>query len=150
MVPGMLLCHFGQEDGRRLHSSLHVHRRPPEEGSAPHRQAYLELMRVLSEPARHDGTWQLLEPGNAGGGNLIGCLWTLPVHHSILLLVNASWQGLSGAVNAGPLANQDCQFQDYLGHGQPYSVSAEVLRRDGIAVQLPPWGAVVYRIMPMR
>ncbi len=150
MVPGLLLCHCGQEDGRKLHSSAHATRRPEEDGSEPHRRAFLELMRLLSEPARHDGTWQLLEPFNQRGGNLIACLWSLAVHHSLLLLVNASWQPTTGAVSAGSLANRDCQFQDYLAGGSPYVVRAETLRSEGIYVDLPPWGAVAYRIMPLR
>jgi hypothetical protein len=150
MVPGLLLCHFGQEDGRKLHSSIHSSRRPSEDGSPAHRLAYTELMKLLSEPARHDGTWQLLEPFNQRGANLIACLWSLAVHHSLLLLVNASWQATSGAVVAGPLANRDCQFQDYLAGGTPYVVKAETLRAEGISVELPPWGAVAFRIMPLR
>lgn len=150
MVPGMLLCHHGQEEGRRLHSSTQACRRPSEDGSEPHRLAYRELMHLLSEPARHDGTWQLLEPFNEGGRNLVGCLWSLPVHHSLLLLVNASWQPVSGAIQAGDLASRDCQFQDYLGNGAPLVIKAETLRREGIAVTLPPWGARAFRILPLR
>jgi hypothetical protein len=150
MVPGLLLCHFGQEDGRRLHSSVHATRRPVEPGLEAHRQAFNQLMRLLSEPARHEGTWQILEPFNQRGNNLIGCLWSLAVHHSLLLLVNASWQPISGAVQAGPLASRDCQFQDYLANGQPYLVKSDTMREQGIAVELPPWGAIAYRIMPQR
>jgi hypothetical protein len=150
MVPGLLLLHYGQEDGRRLHSSIHASRRSAEDGSQAHRQAYQQLMKLLSEPARHDGTWQLLEPFNQRGTNLIACLWSLAVHHSLLLLVNASWQATSGAVVAGPLASRDCQFQDYLGGGPSYVVKAENLRAEGISVELPPWGAIAFRIMPLR
>lgn len=150
MVPGMLLCHHGQEDGRRLHASLQACRRPVEEGSDAHRTAYHELMRLLSEPARHDGTWQLLEPANEGGRNLIGCLWSLPVHHSLLLVVNASWQPVSGALQAGPLAARDCQIQDFLNGGGSTTWRAEDLRQDGFPITLPPWGARAFRILPLR
>lgn len=150
MVPGMLLCHHGQEDGRRLHASMQACRRPVEIGSEAHRHAYLELMRLLSEPARHDGEWQLLEPFNAEGHNLIGCLWTLPVHHSLLLIVNTGWQSVSGSIQPGPLAMRDCQFQDFLGGGVPLVVRAETLRDEGIRVTLPPWGARAFRILPVR
>jgi len=150
MVPGMLLCHHGQEDGRRLHASMQACRRPVEDGSDAHRHAYQELMRLLSEPARHDGEWQLLEPFNAAGHHLIGCLWTLPVHHSLLLLVNASWQPVSGAVHPGPLATRDCQFQDFLNGGAPYVVKADALRDEGLQATLPPWGVRAFRILPVR
>jgi hypothetical protein len=150
MVPGMLLCHYGQEEGRRLHSSLHASRRPQEDGSEPHREAYKQLMLLLSEPARHDGAWTLLEPKNKESASLIGCLWSLQMHHSLLLVVNASWYPAQGSINVDSLAHRDCQVQDFLAGGPATMVSASVLRSLGIVVNLPPWGAQVFRIMPQR
>lgn len=150
MVPGMLLCHHGQEDGRRLHSSVHTCRRPPEDGSVPHRHAYQELMRLLSEPARHDGTWQLLEPFNGGGQPLIGCIWSLPAHHSLLVIVNASWHHANGALQAGPLTGRDCVFQDFLGSAPNRMIRGDDLRYEGITANLPPWGVQVYRALIQR
>lgn len=150
MVPGMLLCHYGQEDGRVLHSPLDCRRRPAEDGSEPHRRAYRDLMGLLAEPARHDGSWTLLEPRDEGGRHLIGCLWSLPSFHQLLVVVNASPYEITGAVEAGPLMARDCQFQDRLGGSGSFPVSAEELRSRGVRVSLPPWGAVAYRVMQMR
>jgi len=146
----MLLLHHGQEDGRRLHASLHCTRRPAEDGSEAHRKAYQELMLLLSEPARHDGAWHLLEPRDAGGRPLVACLWTQPPHHALLVVVNASWHQATGAVDAGPLIARDCQIQDFLAGGGQWTVKAEVLAQGGFNVSLPPWGAQVFRIMPLR
>ena len=150
MVPGMLLCHYGQEDGRRMHSPHRARRRPPEEGSPFHRRAYRDLMHLLAEPARHDGVWQLLEPHNHDGRSLIGCLWTLTGYHSLCLIVNASWSHVSGAVRAGPLAERDCQFQDCLASGPNLTIKAETLRHQGIQVNLPPWGVHAWKVMNAR
>lgn len=150
MVPGMLLCHYGQEDGRRLHSPVDCSRRPPEDGSEAHRRSYRELMSLLAEPARHDGTWRLLEPKDDGGRHLIGCLWSLPSFHQLLVVVNASPHQITGAVDAGNLAARDCQFQDRLNGAGSFSVSSEDLRKQGVRVTLPPWGAAAYRIIHLR
>jgi hypothetical protein len=150
MVPGLLLCNHGQDDGRRLHASNHTSRRPTEGGSAPHREAYRDLMHLLSEPARQNGSWRLLEPTGPAGGTLIGCLWSLPGHHTLVLLVNASWDPVSGAVQAGPLGERDCQFQDCFGTTPPFQIKAAALRQDGIPISLPPWGSTVYRVLPGR
>ncbi len=151
MVPGMMLCHHGQEDGRRLHASLHACRRPPEEGSDAHRAAYRELLALLSEPARHDGSWQLLEPKGAESRALVACLWTLQAHPSLLAVVNASWSPTTGAVEPGPLAGRDCQFQDFLAPGTaPVTYQGETLAEQGIEVALGPWGARVFRILSVR
>ncbi len=150
MVPGMLLCHYGQEDGRRMHSPHRSRRRPPEEGSAFHRRAYRELMHLLAEPARHEGRWQLLEPRDLGGRSLVGCLWTLPGYHSLLLVVNASWGHVTGAIEPGPLAERDALFHDCLINGPAKPVKAKALRDDGVRLSLPPWGVQAWRVMHVR
>ena len=150
MVPGMLLCHYGQEDGRRMQSPHRSRRRPPEEGSPFHRRAYRELLHLLAEPARHDGSWQLLEPKDQGGRSLIGCLWTLAGYHSLVLVVNASWSHVTGAVDAGPLAERDCQFSDCLAASPARAVKAEALRGEGLRLSLPPWGVQAWRVMHVR
>ena len=151
MVPGMFLLHYGQEDGRRLHSSLHASRRPDESGSDAHRDACRELMHLLSEPARRDGQWCLLEPRTTGGMPFIACLWTMHLHHSLLVVINASWHQATGAIDAGPLANRDCQIQDVsAGSGGPLAINAATLRDAGLELSLPAWGVRVYRVMTQR
>ncbi len=150
MVPGVLLCHHGQEDGRRIHCPQRLVRRPPEEGSEFHRSAYRELLQLLSEPARHDGRWQLLEPRDDAGRPLIACLWSLAGYHSLLLIVNASWHNADGAIDAGPLAQHDCQVQDFLAGGPTSTWTSDDLSRHGVRVALPPWGARVFRLMALR
>jgi hypothetical protein len=148
MVPGLLLCHHGQEDGRRLHASIHASRRPTEDGSPAHRDAYRDLMHLLCEPARQNGTWSLLEP--RGGGPFVACLWTLQGHHALVLVVNASWSHASGAIDAGPLAERDCQLQHCFDGGAPIQMKADALRGGGLPVSLPAWGATAWRVMPLR
>ena len=148
MAPGMLLCHFGQEDGRALHSSLHTRRRPPEAGSEAHRRAYKDLLRLLGEPARQDGSWSLCE--SRGGGPLLGMLWTLQAHHSLLVVVNASWSHSFGHLDLGPLADRDLQLQDVFGQGAPCAVEAAMLQREGLRLELPAWGTLAFRISAGR
>jgi hypothetical protein len=148
MAPGMLLCHFGQEDGRALQSSLHARRRPPEAGSPDHRRAYRDLLRLLGEPARQDGSWMLCETRT--GGPLIGMLWTLPAHHSLLVVVNASWGHGASSLDLGPLATRDCQFQEMFGQSAAFSIDADRMRRDGLQLELPAWGTTAYRISHPR
>jgi hypothetical protein len=150
MVPGLLLCHHGQEDGLRLYCPLAAARRPAEEGSEAHRRSYRDLIALLAEPARHDGTWRLLEPLGHQSHALIACLWSLPSFHQLLVIVNLSGGTVEGAVEAGPLANRDCQFQDRLSGAHPFTVHADTLRDQGIWVRLGPWQAVAYRIMILR
>lgn len=146
MVPGMLLCHNGQEDGRRIHAPLCCLRRASEEGSAPHRRAYRDLMHLLAEPARHDGVWRLLEPWGEAR-SLVGFLWTLPSHHQLVVVVNLSRFPVQGAVDPGLLAERDCQFTDCLNGQAPFQADADQLRRQGLAVRLPAWGTAAWRVI---
>ncbi len=149
MVPGLLLCNHGQDDGRRVHASTHASRRPPEDGSAEHREAYRDLMHLLSEPARQNGTWQMLEP-LGHDSPLVGCLWTLQGHHALALVVNASWHNANGAVQGGPLFERDCQLQQCFAATPPVQLKADALKHGGLPVSLPPWGSIAYRVMPLR
>jgi hypothetical protein len=149
MVPGMFLSHYGQEDGRALHSSLHARCRPPEQGSDEHRRAYRDLLRLLGEPARQDGQWRLLEP--RGGAPLIACLWSVSAYHSLLVVVNAGWSECHGAIDVGELAGgRDCSFQDVFNGGTPFLVESRRLQEQGLPVELPAWGTLAYRVMPQR
>lgn len=148
MVPGMLLCHYGQEEGRAIHSSLHSARRPREPGSPQHRAAYQELMDLLSEPARKDGRWQLLE--NRGDHPCIGMLWQLPQHHSLLIIVNCSPHEVHGVVEAGPLSAHDQHFFDRSNGAKPLIRTANRLLHEGLPQQLPAWGVQVWRILAQK
>lgn len=148
MVPGMLLCHSGQEDGRALHASLHACRRPPEAGSDAHRAAHRDLLRLLGEPARQDGVWHLIEARS--GSPVIGLLWSLQSHHSLLVAVNASWGQNSGVLDLSPYAPRGCQLQDVFGRLPASAYDADELRAHGVPFDLPPWGTAAFRILPPR
>ena len=60
------------------------------------------------------------------------------------------WTHVTGAVESGPLAERDCQFQDCFANGPLQNAKAELLRAEGLRVSLPPWGAQAWRVMLAR
>jgi hypothetical protein len=68
----------------------------------------------------------------------------------LVLLVNASWQSVSGTVRAGTIAERDSQFHDCLAGGQPFILKSTTMSESGIPATLPPWGSVVYRVVANR
>ena len=145
MVPGMLLCHHGQEDGRVLHASLPACRRPPEDGRDEHRANHRDLLHLLGESARMHGEWKLLTARGDQRNPVVCCLWTQQAHVGLLVAVNASWQPCRSAVDAGPLAGRDQRFQEVFG-GADWELSAADLRHHGLIVDLPAWGTLAVRV----
>ena len=58
-VPGLRFFHEGQLEGRRVHVSMHLGRRPPEPRDDRLAAFYERLLGCLRRPEAHEGRWQL-------------------------------------------------------------------------------------------
>jgi hypothetical protein len=146
MLPGMFLCHQGQELGRQLYCPLEAGRWPDEVGSPEHRQAYHDLFGILAEPARQSGNWQLLEPLDQGGKSLIATLWTKPPFAAILSIINVTASISTGSFCASVL-NATGRFVNSCFSSINYAVSESDTGSGAvISITLPPWGVSVFRI----
>jgi Alpha amylase, catalytic domain len=65
-LPGMRLVHEGQIEGRRVRIPVQLGRRPAEPSDLVIQTHYERLLRALSDPLFHEGTWRLLDPQPAG------------------------------------------------------------------------------------
>ena len=65
LVPGMRFFHEGQREGRRVHVSMHVGRRPAEPLDAASRVLRAPTP-VLGRPEVHDGEWSCRRAGPGG------------------------------------------------------------------------------------
>jgi hypothetical protein len=68
-VPGMRFFHEGQFEGRRVHVSMHLARRPVEEPDPSLVAFYDRLLAALRRAEAHDGVWRLLRCRPAWEGN---------------------------------------------------------------------------------
>ena len=147
-LPGALLIHEGQLEGRRVKLPVFLARRPEEPGDEALRAFHLRLLAARRE--LRGGAWQLCErtgwPDNPSFRNLLAWGWRSEewLH---LVVVNLSGRPAQARVRLPwpELAGEEWQLEDLL-DGQAYGRSGAELLDPGLYVDLPPWGAHLFRI----
>ncbi len=153
LTPGLRFFHEGQLDGRRVHVSMHLGRRPDERPDVALRGYYERLLRVLARAEVHTGRWRLCECRAAWSGN--------PTWDRFVVM---AWDGgararLLAAVNYGATRAQcwaqvpltglegEIALRDLLGDDR-YERDAGELASKGLYLDLPPWGVNVFAVEP--
>jgi glycosidase len=145
LAPGLRFFHEGQLEGRKVHVSMHLGRRPDEPPDRELRAFYDRLLAVLAREEVHEGSWRLCECRAAWDGN--------PTWGRFVVM---SWERgrdrrLLAAVNYGPTQAQ-CYVQvpftglgrkvvvrDLLGDAR-YERDGAELAAKGLYLDLPAWG----------
>jgi glycosidase len=152
-VPGLRLFHDGQFTGRKVHTSMHLGRRPAEPGQPRLQAFYDRMLAVLKRSEAHEGQWRLWDTRQAWEGN--------PTHEQILAM---SWelgdQRLLAISNYGPsqaqgyvtmglpgLAGRRFTLTDQLGEAR-YDRAGDELTSRGLYLDLPPWGCHLFEVAP--
>lgn len=145
-LPGALLFHHGQWEGKRWKVPVYAPALPPEEPVAELEAFYRWLSTLKGSEIFKKGTWACLPPfqvwpDNRSGENLIAWMWSHEKER-LLVVVNysaSSAQGrlplpFEGASNSHPLGLVD------LSTGISYPRRKGELASFGLFVDLPPWG----------
>jgi hypothetical protein len=93
--PGLRFFHSGQLTGKKMHISPHLVRGPVEHVNERLKIFYSKLLKILSIPVFHSGTWELLTcveawTGNLSNHNYIAFLWIDINSVKYLVVVNFS------------------------------------------------------------
>src|SRR5262249_44574994 len=80
LTPGMRFFHEGQWEGRRVHASMPLARRPPEPPDEGLRAVYAKLLECLRRPEARAGGWRLRDclpawEGNPTGEQFLAWTW---------------------------------------------------------------------------
>ncbi len=151
LPPGLRFFQEGQIEGRKVHVSMHLGRRPDEPVDEGLRAFYGRLLAALRRPEVHDGYWRLRECRAAWEGN--------PTSDRFIV---QSWEGSSGrllaCVNYGPTQGQcraDASFPglegrrvalaDLLGPAR-YERDGADLAATGLYLDLPAWGVHLFEV----
>jgi hypothetical protein len=151
LTPGLRFFHEGQLEGRKVHVSMHLGRRPDEQPDHDLRAFYERLLAVLAREEVHDGSWRLCE-----------CRAAWPENPTWDRFVVMAWEGTGGgrllaAVNYGPTRAQcwaqlpfaglgrKVVLEDLLGEARHERDGAE-LGSKGLYLDLPPWGRHAFAV----
>ncbi len=153
-VPGMRFFHEGQLDGRKVHVSMHLGRRPAEPAVPGLRAFYDRLLAITRRREAREGNWRLCDCRPAWQGN--------PTHEQFIV---ATWehgaQRLIAVSNFGPSQGQ-CYVTlglaglrgkrfilvDLLGDAR-YERDGDDLAGGGLYLDMPGWGCHVFEVAPL-
>jgi hypothetical protein len=151
LARGLRFVYEGQLEGRKVHPSMHVGRRPAEPVDEDLRGFYSRLLVCLKRPEVHEGEWRLETCRPAWQGNQTSDQFIV-----------SSWQAgerrLLTAVNYGAVQGQ-CYVTlgldglrgrrftlvDLLGDAS-YQRDGDGLAGNGLYLDMPPWGHQVFEL----
>jgi glycosidase len=148
---GLRFIHEGQIEGRRVHVSMHLGRRPVEPVNEDLQAFYWRLLECMRRPEVRDGQWRLET-----------CRSSWPGNETNSQFVVTSWQAgekrLVSAVNYGPaqaqcyvsftmtgLPGRSFTLVDLLSEEQ-YRRSGDELAGKGLYLDMPPWGRQIFEL----
>jgi hypothetical protein len=151
-VPGLRLFHNGQLEGKRIRLPIQLLREPKEAADTEVMKFYERLLKVVNQPAFHEGEWSLLEISQAGDSNeshhnLLAWSWRYAEQLKIVV-VNYSSSPAQGWVKLPlPLkATGGILFHDEL-TGLTYTRDADEVVRQGLSIDLSPYHAQILAVL---
>ncbi|MFF4249971.1 alpha-amylase [Streptomyces sp. NPDC001663] len=147
-LPGAILWHEGQFEGRKVRLPVFLSRRPQEPVDEQLRAFYAQLLPAAA--AVRDGDWHLLTttgwPDNDTHRTLLAWSWTGTDSRHVVI-VNYSDAPAQGQVPLPwpDLAGRPCRLSDLLSN-QTYDRDGGALLAPGLFVDLPAWHAHVLTV----
>jgi hypothetical protein len=143
-LPGALLFHAGQYEGRRVRLPVFLGRRPAEPLDKELQNFYTGLLAAIDAPVFRNGQWVLCErsgwPDNVSFQNLVAWAWAMDGER-YLIVVNLSDAPAQARVMLPwtDVAGKDWQLTDAFS-GMTYDRQGKDMRDAGLYVDLAPWG----------
>lgn len=150
-LPGALLLHDGQLQGRRIRLPVQLGRQAPEAPLPGHAAFQRRLLRELRHAAFQCGNWRLFEvlplhEGDERCAALIAHGWAARDDWR-LIVVNLSEQAAQGRIPLGAwpeVTSGAWLLVDALEQAH-YPRDGATLAQPGLGIRLPPWGAHLFR-----
>jgi hypothetical protein len=142
-LPGALLLHEGEFEGRKVRLPVFLGRRPDEPPDTPLREFYVALLQAVAREGLRMGNWRLCEregwPDNQSFLNIVAWCWEDGAKRH-LVVVNLSDQCSQGRIRLpwGDLGDCSWSLADLL-DGTVFAREGRDLRENGLYVDLGPW-----------
>jgi glycosidase len=153
-VPGMVLFHEGQLQGRVVKVPVQLGRRPKETPSPVIQGFYRSLLDCLSSPVVRRGLWRRFQAKpawneNHSWRNIIASSWDGDDHGQRLVVVNYAPHASQCYLQfpPGSLGEGTFEFRDLLGPAV-YFREGSVLESKGMFFDLPPYAVHIFNILP--
>ena len=143
LLPGLPFFHEGQLEGRRVHASVHLRRRPSEPIDAEIARFYRSLMPVVSRV--EDDFW-LCDPRSAWEGNETHSRFVVFRRGAMLIAVNYGAERGQCYVTVGGFRGE-VLLDDRLS-GVRYLRSGEEIATKGLYLDMPGWGHHAFVMTP--
>jgi len=151
-IPGMLLLHEGQMEGRTVRVPVQLRRRPDEAPNARVRSFYGELMKAINHPVFKKGEWRLLSVraawhDNYTWQNFLCFWWGEKLHGDRLVVINYAphtgqcYVDLPLDMIEGGLL----EFRDLMGSSM-YVRERNALQTKGMYFDLPAYGIHIFEV----
>jgi hypothetical protein len=155
LSPGLRFFHDGQFEGRKIHVSVHLNRRPDEPIDREFAKFYDRLLGLLREPLLLQGDWQLLQCTPAWDGNwtwdcFIAFLWQGPARAPLLGVVNyaANQSQCYVRLPLSALGEKQWRLEDRLSSAA-YERNGKDLASRGLYVDMSPWQASAFSLIDL-
>jgi hypothetical protein len=151
-IPGMVMFHEGQFEGRRVKLPVQLTRRPREE-VAPRTEAFFgQLLNIVASPPFREGAWRLLMPrpawhDNYTWGNFLIFWWHHAVTGTRLVVIN--YAPLSGQcyvdVPLEDVSGTSIELRDLMSEAA-YVRDRSGLASKGIYFDIQPYGIHIFEV----
>jgi len=154
-VPGMVLYHEGQMEGRNTRVPVQLGRRPDEPVSEQVQQFYRRLLEVVSSGPFRRGSWRLLHARaawheNASLNNFLAFLWQSGKEARLVVVNYAPLNGQCYLeIPLSEVKGSAFEFRDLLSRAV-FVRERSVLESKGMYFDLPPYGLHIFGVKPLR
>jgi hypothetical protein len=147
-LPGAVLFHEGQFDGRRVRLPVFLSRRPDESADPALHEFYMKLLGVATSRTLRDGQWRLCNregwPDNASYERIVSWCWENG-DERYLVAINLSAEPAQARIRIEwkDLGGHQWRLNDTLS-GHTYERAGDDLAGSGLYVDLGPWSSHLF------
>jgi glycosidase len=152
LTPGMRFFHEGQLEGRRVHVSIHLGRRPPEKPDQVLAEFYRRLLECLKLRELREGQWTMRRcrpgwDGNPSWQDFLAWTWQAPEMLPLLVCINFGPIGGQCYVELPleELRGRKLVLVDLMGSAR-YEREGDELFYRGLYLDIPPWNYHLFAI----
>lgn len=152
-LPGAVLLHEGQFEGRKVRLPVFLGRRPDEAPDMDLRAFYLNLLDTIAREGLRKGEWRLCGregwPDNSSCLNLVAWCWTGETTRNLIVVNLSDWRSQARVqVPWDDVRGRTWRLTDLL-TGDAWDRDGDEMAVQGLYIDLEPWRCNFFRLQPL-